>query len=54
MYPGWIMRLYLNTEKVPSDILCQLVCNHNNLDICDIKNIPEPTNDMYDTGNYCS
>ena len=41
-YPGWIMRLYYDLDKndpVLNDI-CELACSDNNIDICEIKQLP--------------
>ena len=41
-YPGWIMRLYYDLDKknpVLKDI-CELACNDNNLDLCEVKHLP--------------
>ena len=42
LYPGWTMRLYYDLDKQDSILkdLCKLACHDNNIDICDIKNLP--------------
>ena len=42
LYPGWTMRLYYDLDKQDSILknLCDLACHDNNIDICDIKNLP--------------
>ena len=42
LYPGWTMRLYYDLDKQDSILkdLCNLACQDNNIDICDIKSLP--------------
>ena len=44
LYPGWRMRIYHNVTQDQADqaqYLCQLYCNHQILDLCDVRDIPE-------------
>ena len=41
-YPGWVMRLYhdLDHHNPLLGELCDLACNNNNLDLCNVKHLP--------------
>ena len=42
-YPEWVMRIYYHLEKsdkIGHNLLCQMWCENANLDLCDIKNLP--------------
>ena len=44
VYPGWRVRIYHNlTSAQPqqSGFLCSLYCSHPQLDLCDVRAVPE-------------
>lgn len=49
MYPGWTMRLYHNLDlkdNVVSEVLCEMWCNNDHLDICDVRQLPSGIGDQ--------
>ncbi|XP_047493352.1 uncharacterized protein LOC125041958 [Penaeus chinensis] len=43
-YPGWLVRIYHNVtldDKKSSEELCRLYCDHDNVDLCHVHNLPE-------------
>jgi hypothetical protein len=46
---GWLMRLYYQVD--PEDTkgikqLCNLWCEHDHLDLCDVNHLPDPLNNL--------
>jgi len=41
-YSGWVMRLYFDMNEDPFvfNTFCNLSCQHDNLDLCDVRNLP--------------
>ena len=47
LYPGWIMRLYINLEAKDKSDLQKMVFNNPNIDLCDVHNLPKETSKIY-------
>ena len=47
LYPGWIMRLYINLEAKDKSSLQKMVFNNPNINLCDVHNLPNEASEIY-------
>ncbi|CAL4101925.1 unnamed protein product, partial [Meganyctiphanes norvegica] len=41
LYPGWVMRLYTHVTPAINEPLCNLLCQHQHFDLCDVSKLKD-------------